>query len=83
MPPWRPTSTIDWIRMKSNHYDNAEMIADVQSTMDFLKHNSIIDSKALGLTGSCMGGRVVHLMAAAIPQFKAAEAYYGGNIMIP
>ena len=30
-----------------------------------------------------MGGRVTYLMAAAIPQFKAAVAYYGGNIMVP
>ena len=30
-----------------------------------------------------MGGRVTYLMAAALPQFKAAVAYYGGNIMVP
>jgi carboxymethylenebutenolidase len=28
-----------------------------------------------------MGGRVAYLMAAVNPSFKAAAAYYGGNIM--
>jgi len=60
-----------------------EIIADVQATVDFLQHHNAIDSASLGITGFCMGGRVTYLMAAAIPQFKAAVAYYGGNIMVP
>ena len=61
---------------------DAEMVADVQATVEFLQPHSAINSKALGITGFCMGGRVAYLMAAAIPQFKAAEAYYGGNTMV-
>ena len=60
-----------------------EIIADVQATVDFLQHHNAIDSASLGITGFCMGGRVTYLMAAALPQFKAAVAYYGGNIMVP
>ena len=56
---------------------DAEMIADVQATVAFLQNHSAVDSETLGITGFCMGGRVAYLMAAAIPQFKAAEAYYG------
>ena len=62
---------------------DVEMIADVQATVDFLQHHRAVNSEALGVTGFCMGGRVAYLMAAAIPQFKAAVAYYGGNIMVP
>ena len=61
---------------------DAEMIADVQATVAFLQSRSAVDDEALGITGFCMGGRVAYLMAAAIPQFKAAEAYYGGNTMV-
>ena len=61
---------------------DAEMIADVQATVAFLQSHSAVDSEALGITGFCMGGRVAYLMAASIPAFKAAEAYYGGNTMV-
>ena len=61
---------------------DAEMIADVQATVAFLQSLSAVDSEALGITGFCMGGRVAYLMAASIPAFKAAEAYYGGNTMV-
>ena len=61
---------------------DAEMIADVQATIAFLQNHNAVNSEALGITGFCMGGRVAYLMAAALPQFKAAEAYYGGNTMV-
>ena len=61
---------------------DVEIIADVQATVDFLQRHSAVDSEALGITGFCMGGRVAYLMAAAIPQFKASVAYYGGNTMV-
>ncbi len=61
---------------------DAEMIADVQATVAFLQNHSAVDSETLGITGFCMGGRVAYLMAAALPQFKAVEAYYGGNTMV-
>ena len=61
---------------------DSEMIADVRATVDFLKQHDAVDSDALGITGFCMGGRVAYLMAAAIPLFKAAVPYYGGNIMV-
>ncbi|MCZ6678753.1 MAG: dienelactone hydrolase family protein [Candidatus Poribacteria bacterium] len=61
---------------------DVEMVADVRATVDFLQHHSAINREALGVTGFCMGGRVAYLMATAIPEFKAAVAYYGGNIMV-
>lgn len=62
---------------------DAELIADVNTTVDFLQRHTDVDDERLGITGFCMGGRVTYLMAAANPHFKAAVAYYGGNIMVP
>lgn len=61
---------------------DVEMIADVRTTVDFLQNRNDMNGDALGITGFCMGGRVAYLMAAAVPVFKAAVAYYGGNIMV-
>jgi carboxymethylenebutenolidase len=57
------------------------VIKDVNATVDFLKGHSGVDSQRLGIVGFCMGGRVAYLMATVNPSFKAAAAYYGGNIM--
>lgn len=65
------------------HLKDVEMIADVQATVHFLQHHNAINGNAIGVTGYCMGGRVAYLMAAAVPQLKAAVPYYGGNIMVP
>ena len=56
-----------------------EMIADVEATVAFFREHEAVNSDALGVTGFCMGGRVAYLMAAAVPEFKASVAYYGGN----
>jgi carboxymethylenebutenolidase len=57
------------------------VIKDVNATVDFLKGHPGVDSQRLGIVGFCMGGRVAYLMATVNPSFKAAAAYYGGNIM--
>ena len=62
---------------------DVEMIADIDATVEFLKEHDAVDASALGITGFCMGGRVVYLIAAALSAFRAAVAFYGGNIMIP
>jgi len=59
------------------------VIQDVNATVDFLKGHRGVDGERLAIVGFCMGGRVSYLMAAANPSFKAASAYYGGNIMRP
>ena len=59
------------------------VIKDVNATVDFLTGHRLADVERLGIIGFCMGGRVAYLMAAANPSFKAAVAYYGGNIMVP
>jgi carboxymethylenebutenolidase len=62
---------------------DVNVIKDVNATVDFLKGHRSIDAGRLGIVGFCMGGRVAYLMAAVNPSFKAAAAYYGGNIMVP
>ena len=59
------------------------VIKDVNATVDFLKGYRGVDAARLGIVGFCMGGRVVYLMSAVQPAFKAGAAYYGGNIMMP
>ena len=68
---------------KAGQLMDAEIIADVNATMDFLRNHSAVDGERVGITGFCMGGRITWLAAATNPYFKAAAAYYGGNIMVP
>ncbi len=68
---------------KRQQLKDAEIIADVNATVDFLRGHAAVDRERLGITGFCMGGRVVYLLAAANPHFRAAVAYYGGNTMVP
>lgn len=60
-----------------------EIEADVNAAVEYLRTHPMVDRERIGLIGFCMGGRVVYLAAAANPYFKAAVAYYGGNIMVP
>jgi carboxymethylenebutenolidase len=62
---------------------DVNVIKDVNATVDFLISHRSVEAERLGIIGFCMGGRVSYLMAAANPHFKAAVAYYGGNIMVP
>jgi carboxymethylenebutenolidase len=55
------------------------VINDVNAAVGFLQRHNSVDGQRLGIIGFCMGGRVVYLMAAAAPVFKAAVAYYAGN----
>ena len=59
------------------------MIDDINAAVGFLQNHAAVDSDRLGITGFCMGGRVVWLMAAASSAFKAGVPYYGGSIMVP
>ncbi|MBI1422352.1 MAG: hypothetical protein GC149_02720 [Gammaproteobacteria bacterium] len=57
--------------------------SDVNATVDFLCGHPLVEKTRLGIMGFCMGGRVAYLMAARNHRFRAAVAFYGGNIMIP
>ena len=61
--------------------DDPEIVADVNATVEFLRQHPSVDNNRIGITGFCMGGRVVWLAAATNPHFKAAVPFYGGFIM--
>ncbi len=68
---------------KRKQLDDREIIADVNASVDFLQRHAVVQPTRLGIIGFCMGGRVAYLTAAVNPNFRAAVAYYGGNIMVP
>lgn len=61
--------------------DDPEIVADVNATVELLRQHPSVDSDHIGITGFCMGGRVVWLAAATNPHFKAVVPFYGGFIM--
>jgi len=69
----------DDMRTRSMRLSDRRVITDVGLTVDFLKRQSPVDTKRIGIIGFCMGGRVVYLMAAANREFKAAVTFYPGN----
>lgn len=70
-------------RSKRDQLSDPEIIADVNATVEFLQGQATVNREQLGITGFCMGGRVVWLAACTNPHFKAAVPFYGGNILVP
>ena len=59
------------------------VIKDVNAAVDYLRGQKSVDKERFAIIGFCMGGRVAYLMASAIPSFRAAVDYYGGNAFRP
>lgn len=57
-----------------------EVVADIQATLAYLRSRPDVASDQIAIMGHCMGGRVVLLAAASLPDFSAAIAYYGGSV---
>jgi len=58
---------------------DANIIQDVNATVNYLKANKAVEGSRMAIIGFCMGGRVAYLMAAASKDFKAAITWYGGS----
>jgi len=69
----------DEMRARSARLSDRRVITDVSATLDFLKRQRTVNAGRIGIIGFCMGGRVVYLIAAAVPDFKAAVTFYPGN----
>jgi carboxymethylenebutenolidase len=69
----------DDVATRRSRLSDRRVINDMNAAAGFLQRHSAVDGSRLGIVGFCMGGRVVYLMAAANPAFKAAVAYYPGN----
>ncbi|MDH3442471.1 MAG: dienelactone hydrolase family protein [Deltaproteobacteria bacterium] len=70
----------DDAKTRSMRLRDKNVIADINSSVSFLQQHKAVAPARVGITGFCMGGRIVYLMAAVNPDLKAAVAYYGGNI---
>ena len=60
--------------------DDTEIVADINATVSFLQNHALVNGQRIGVTGFCMGGRVVWLAAVSNTNFKAAVPFYGGFI---
>jgi carboxymethylenebutenolidase len=60
-----------------------EIIADIGAAVDYLTATEKARAGGLAILGHCMGGRLAFLGAAADPRFRAAVAYYSGNMFKP
>jgi carboxymethylenebutenolidase len=56
---------------------DAEVMADLDATMQWAGQSGKGDVSRLGITGFCWGGRIVWLYAAYSPRVKAGVAWYG------
>lgn len=54
-----------------------QVLADLDSSVDFARSTGKADVARLGVTGFCWGGRATWLYAAHNPKVKAAVAWYG------
>ena len=67
-----------WARLRSDG-----LTSDIAATVAFLKAHASVDGGRLGVIGYCGGGQITYLVAATIPEFKAACIYHSGNIPDP
>ena len=65
---------------KNAFLDDIQIMADINTTVDWLRSHDAIDGDRIGVTGFCMGGRIAWLAAANNTHFKAVAPYYGGNL---
>ena len=67
---------------KNAFLDDIQIMADINTTVDWLRSHDVIDGDRIGVTGFCMGGRIAWLAAANNPHFKAVAPYYAGNLWV-
>jgi carboxymethylenebutenolidase len=61
----------------SNSPSDAEVKALIRNSIAYLETREDVDSKRLGLTGFCAGGRYTMLFLPQIKEFKSGVAWYG------
>ena len=60
---------------------DANIIADVQAAVDYLRSQPFVDPDKIGITGFCFGGRVAFLAASAVSGLSASAVFYGGGML--
>lgn len=67
---------------RSAHLKDSEVVADLGAAIAHLERADYVQPGRFAILGHCMGGRMAFLGAEAFPVFKAAVAYYSGNMRI-
>jgi carboxymethylenebutenolidase len=70
-------SSIEEIRPIVAKVPDAQVLSDLDATVDWAVKSAKGNSNKLGITGFCWGGRITWLYAAYNPQVKAGVAWYG------
>ncbi|MFH7029465.1 MAG: dienelactone hydrolase family protein [Heteroscytonema crispum UTEX LB 1556] len=70
-------TNIDEIRPIVAKVADAQVLSDLDATVDWAVKSSKGNADRLGITGFCWGGRITWLYAAHNPKFKAGVAWYG------
>lgn len=69
--------TIAEIREIVNKVPDVQVMSDLDAAVAYAKATGKANTKKLGITGFCWGGRIVWLYAAHNPKVKAGVAWYG------
>lgn len=69
--------SVDDIRPVVATVPDAQVMADLDASVDCAVKAGIADPNKIGITGFCWGGRIVWLYAAHSPALKAGVAWYG------
>jgi carboxymethylenebutenolidase len=69
--------SIDEIRAVVMQVPDAQVMGDLDATVEYAKESGKGDVSRMGITGFCWGGRVVWLYAAHSKLLKAGVAWYG------
>ncbi|MEH2058033.1 MAG: dienelactone hydrolase family protein [Nostoc sp.] len=70
-------SSIDEIRPIVAKVPDAQVLSDLDATVNWAKKSAKGNGNKLGITGFCWGGRITWLYAAHNPHVKAGVAWYG------
>lgn len=70
-------NSVDEIRKVVALVPDAQVLSDLDSTVDWAVKSAKGDANRLGITGFCWGGRITWLYAAHNPNIKAGVAWYG------
>ena len=75
-----PNMAGDDFGTRMNRLLDVQVVKDVNTAKDYLKGLSAVQQERIGITGFCMGGRVVYLKAVHDPELKAGAIFYGTPI---
>ncbi|MEO8856616.1 MAG: dienelactone hydrolase family protein [Burkholderiaceae bacterium] len=62
----------------ANSLADPQMLSDLDSLVAFVDKQPKADTRHMGITGMCRGGRTVWMYTAHSPRIKAGVAWYGG-----